>query len=279
MIEKYYRENGLQRPQRIIAELQASRILRAVYSERQLQEVMTDFWYNHFNIYWDKGQDRWLTTDFEMNVIRPHAMGKFKDLLLATAQSPAMLFYLDNHLSTAPSQAAETLLRRNRPNADNAKRKPGINENYARELMELHTLGVTAGYSQTDVQELARALTGWGMVLQGDNVGEFYKDPAKHDTAEKLVYGLYLPGGDGEASSEACRCRSRRAPMRVARRARTSRLARSLSWLHARDRRRWRARRRRDGDARRRRASATRIGSRCSRKCHRLSSAAVASPA
>src|ERR1043165_6417892 len=101
-IEKYYRDNGLQRPQRIIAELQASRILRAVYSERQLQEVMVDFWTNHFNMFAGKGADRWLLPAYDRDTIRPNALGKFSQLLLATAQSPAMLFYLDNFQSVSP---------------------------------------------------------------------------------------------------------------------------------------------------------------------------------
>src|SRR5688572_8137427 len=136
-IQQYMTTNMLQRPQQLLQELISNKVVRGVYSERQLSEVMTDFWFNHFNIYWDKGADRWLTTDFEVNAIRPHVLGKFEDLVLATAKSPAMLFYLDNHLSTAPTVQVDA---RRRP-AANARRKPGINENYARELMELHTMG------------------------------------------------------------------------------------------------------------------------------------------
>src|SRR5215213_3307050 len=143
-IEDYYRENGLQRPQRIVAELQASRILRAVYSERQLQEVMVDFWTNHFNVFAGKGADRWLLPAYDRDTIRPHVMSKFSTLLQATAQSPAMLFYLDNFQSVSPN--APQRLR-----APQQQRR-GINENYARELMELHTLGVDGGYTQKDVQ-------------------------------------------------------------------------------------------------------------------------------
>src|SRR5574338_774221 len=102
-VEDYYRENGLQRPQRIIAELQASRILRAVYSDRQLQEVMVDFWSNHFNVFANKGADRWLLPAYDRDTIRPNAVGKFSTLLQATAQSPAMLFYLDNFQSVSPN--------------------------------------------------------------------------------------------------------------------------------------------------------------------------------
>jgi uncharacterized protein (DUF1800 family) len=166
-------------PRRLLEELQTQKIIRAVHSERQLQEVMTDFWFNHFNVFWGKGADRWLTTDFEVNVIRPNAMGKFKDLLMATAKSPAMLFYLDNFQSTS--------LR-------------GINENYARELMELHTMGVEGGYTQKDVQEVARAFTGWS--IEGPRkTGRFIFRPRVHEVGEKLVLGHRINAGgirDGE---------------------------------------------------------------------------------
>src|SRR5205807_7294024 len=102
-IREYYEKNGLMQPQRIVGELQASRILRAVYSERQLQEVMVDFWTNHFNVFAGKGADRWLLVSYDRDTIRPNAMGKFSDLLQATAQSPAMLFYLDNFQSVSPN--------------------------------------------------------------------------------------------------------------------------------------------------------------------------------
>ncbi|HSK64074.1 MAG TPA: DUF1800 family protein, partial [Pyrinomonadaceae bacterium] len=160
VVEEYYRENGLQRPQRIMAELQASRILRAVYSERQLQEVMVDFWTNHFNVFAGKGADRWLLPAYDRDTIRPHAMGKFSALLQATAQSPAMLFYLDNFQSVSP-KANRNAPRRLLVNPPQQPQRRGINENYARELMELHTLGVDGGYTQKDVQEVARCFTGW----------------------------------------------------------------------------------------------------------------------
>src|SRR5215213_8370051 len=165
VIEEYYRENGLERPQRIVAELQASRILRAVYSERQLQEVMVDFWTNHFNIFAGKGADRWLLPAYDRDTIRPNAMGKFSTLLQATAQSPAMLFYLDNFQSVSPNanQRRGGLLQQLRPQQQQQpqRQRRGINENYARELMELYTLGVEGGYMQKDVQEIARCFTGW----------------------------------------------------------------------------------------------------------------------
>ncbi|MBI3329291.1 MAG: DUF1800 family protein [Nitrospinae bacterium] len=146
----YYTEHGLKRPQSVLQELQAQKLIRAVSSERQLQEVMTDFWFNHFNVFWGKGADRWFTTALEMHAIRPHALGTFKDLLLATAKSPAMLFYLDNYVSSALDARAPE-----------GKPGSGINENYARELLELHTLGVEGGYTQQDVEEVARCFTGW----------------------------------------------------------------------------------------------------------------------
>jgi uncharacterized protein (DUF1800 family) len=166
-------------PQLILQELQAQKIVRAVHSQRQLQEVMTDFWFNHFNVFWNKNADRWLTTPYEMDVIRPHALGKFKDLLEATAKSPAMLFYLDNHLSSSIK---------------------GINENYGRELMELHTLGVDGGYTQKDVQEVARAFTGWS-IDQPQRRGGFIFRGRIHDDGEKIVLGHKIHKGgirDGE---------------------------------------------------------------------------------
>src|SRR5215216_2813779 len=165
VLQEYYRENGLQQPQRIIAELQASRILRAVYSERQLQEVMVDFWTNHFNVFAGKGADRWLLPSYDRDTIRPNALSKFSDLLQATAQSPAMLFYLDNFQSVSPDADNRGPLRRRLqqqpPQQQQQRPRRGVNENYARELMELHTLGVDGGYTQKDVTEVARCFTGW----------------------------------------------------------------------------------------------------------------------
>ncbi|HEV2714572.1 MAG TPA: DUF1800 family protein, partial [Terriglobales bacterium] len=162
---------ALNNPQQVVAdELVQAKLLRAIYSERQLQEVMTDFWFNHFNVFIGKGADRYLLTSYERDVIRPHAMGKFEDLLVATAQSPAMLFYLDNWLSVGPnSDIANGIPKRNRgrrryhpPFRKQAKgKRNGLNENYGRELMELHTLGVNGGYTQSDVTEVARVFTGW----------------------------------------------------------------------------------------------------------------------
>jgi len=136
-------------------ELQQAGVLRAILSTRQLQAVMTDFWFNHFNVYFRKGADQWYTPSYVRDVIAPYALGKFPDLLLATAQSPAMLFYLDNWLSVGPDSPAAS-------NARRGKRRPsGINENYGREVMELHTVGVNGGYTQADVIALAKIMTGW----------------------------------------------------------------------------------------------------------------------
>ena len=205
VIEDYYRENGLQRPQRIIAELQASRILRAVYSERQLQEVMVDFWTNHFNVFAGKGADRWLLPSYDRDTIRPYAMSKFSTLLQATAQSPAMLFYLDNFQSVSPNTTQRLRV------APQQQRR-GINENYARELMELHTLGVDGGYTQKDVQEVARCFTGWTIfqprgggaalnAMMGEagrqNAGTFFFQARAHDDGEKIVLGQKIPAGGG----------------------------------------------------------------------------------
>lgn len=205
VVDEYYRENGLQRPQRIMAELQASRILRAVYSERQLQEVMVDFWTNHFNVFAGKGADRWLLPAYDRDTIRPNAMGKFATLLQATAQSPAMLFYLDNFQSVSPNM-------RQRPLANPQQQRRGINENYARELMELHTLGVDGGYTQKDVQEVARCFTGWTIfqprggaaavnAMTGEgarrNAGTFFFNARTHDDGEKTVLGHRVSAGGG----------------------------------------------------------------------------------
>lgn len=204
VVEDYYRENGLERPQRIMAELQASRILRAVYSERQLQEVMVDFWSNHFNVFFGKGADRWLLPAYDRDTIRPNALSKFSTLLEATAKSPAMLFYLDNFQSVSPNSAQ-------RLRAAQQQRR-GINENYARELMELHTLGVDGGYTQKDVQEVARCFTGWTIfqprggaaavnALVGEgarrNAGTFFFNARTHDDGEKTVLGHKIPAGGG----------------------------------------------------------------------------------
>lgn len=178
----------MQGPRFVILELQQARLLRAVYSDRQLYEVMVDFWSNHFNIFAAKGANRWLSTAYDRDTIRPHALGRFKDLLLATATSPAMLFYLDNWLSASPN----LFTARMGPNF----RRRGLNENYARELMELHTLGVEGGYTQKDVTEVARCFTGW-TIRQPRGQGEFVFQPRLHDSGEKIVLGHTIPSGGG----------------------------------------------------------------------------------
>jgi uncharacterized protein (DUF1800 family) len=180
--------NPMNAPRVVIFELQQARLLRAVESERQLYELMVDFWSNHFNVFAGKGADRWLMTSYDRDTIRPHALGKFRDLLRATAESPAMLFYLDNWLSVSPNGAATRM-------AANVRRR-GINENYAREIMELHTLGVDGGYSQQDVREIARCFTGW-TVRRPRGEAEFYFEPRLHDLGAKTVLGTHIPPGGG----------------------------------------------------------------------------------
>lgn len=174
--------------QLIPRDLVSGKILRAVYSDQQLEEVLVDFWYNHFNVYLDKGADRELVTAYERDAIRPHVLGKFQDLLVATAQSPAMLFYLDNWQSSGPDAPAR----------GGSKQKSGLNENYGRELLELHTLGVDGGYTQQDVTEVARCFTGW--TLRQPRLGSgFVFNARMHDKGEKYVLGKTIaPGGMDE---------------------------------------------------------------------------------
>ena len=181
----------MQGPRYVIFELQQARLLRAVYSRRQLYEVMVDFWTNHFNVFAAKGADRWLVTSYDRDTIRPHAFGKFKDLLRATAQSPAMLFYLDNWLSVNPEAAL-----RARGADGNPSIRRGINENYARELMELHTLGVDSGYNQKDVEQVARCFTGW-TIRRPRGEAEFQFNSRFHDRGEKIVLGVRIAAGGG----------------------------------------------------------------------------------
>ncbi len=181
----------MQGPRYVILELQQARLLRAVYSQRQLYEMVVDFWTNHFNVFAAKGADRWLVTSYDRDTIRPHALGRFRELLLATAQSPAMLFYLDNWLSVSPEASARPATTNGQPPA-----RRGINENYARELLELHTLGVDGGYVQKDVEEVARCFTGWTIRRpRGD--AEFRFEPRLHDRGEKTVLGTRIPAGGG----------------------------------------------------------------------------------
>jgi uncharacterized protein (DUF1800 family) len=195
----------------VIGELSQQRILRAAYSERQLEEVMVDFWMNHFNVFVGKGQVRQYLTEYERDMIRPRVLGKFRDLLGATAASPAMLFYLDNWQSTAAPDAptsadadrtrAPLRRRRSLPDVNTVMRRRGLNENYARELMELHTLGVDGGYTQKDVQEVARAFTGW-TIANPRLGGAFRFEPRLHDDGAKVVLGHRIKPGGGRKDGE-----------------------------------------------------------------------------
>ena len=205
----------MQGERRVVAEMNMQKVLRAAYSERQLEEVMVDFWFNHFNVFPGKGQTKTYLTEYERDTIRPRVFGKFRDLLGAVAESPAMLFYLDNWQSAA-AEDAQTMGpmpraprpgrgRMGRPNPEmmqqpQQQRRRGVNENYARELMELHTLGVDGGYSQKDVQEVARAFTGW-TIQQPRQGGGFRFEPRVHDNGDKVVLGTKMSGAgkkDGE---------------------------------------------------------------------------------
>ncbi len=237
MTPEQRRERQMQSPQNLLAELVSAKLTRSVYSERQLEEMMTDFWFNHFNIYFDKGLDRYLIADYERTAIRPYVFGKFRTMLEATASHPAMLFYLDNASSVVPDsmngnarqqrqrleqleqfrmlsprQQSEFLRRRNMTRAQFEQRmaqttaapnrQRGLNENYARELMELHTLGVDGGYTQEDVIEVARAFTGWQFTRpagrgNGGQEVEFVFRPQLHDRNEKVVLGRKLAAGRG----------------------------------------------------------------------------------
>lgn len=227
---------AIEGPRRVIMELAQQELLRAVYSSRQLEEMMVQFWMNHFNIFAPKGADKWLITSFERDTIRPRALGKFEPLLVATSQSPAMLFYLDNWMSSTPNPTYgggdprrfdrgsnhpssglglgrggifgrgafgqgnlgnRRLAQARRPdNANLQNRRRGINENYARELMELHTLGVEGGYTQKDVVEVARCFTGW-TIERPRQGAEFLFNPRMHDFGSKIVLDRKIPGKRG----------------------------------------------------------------------------------
>ena len=235
------RELGEHSPRRILDGLATTRITNAVHSERQIEEMMTAFWYDHFNVFWGKDATRLLVPGYERNAIRPHVFEKFEDMVLATAQHPAMLFYLDNFQSAAPDSSLQARERRD-ANARRMRRmpaqaraqatqrmeeqqrrrpRPGLNENYARELLELHTLGVDGGYTQADVIDVARILTGWTfgeqrsrmqmrqtqasyedgrLVLPDTDYEEAYRfrfRPEFHDTGEKTVMGHVFEAGGG----------------------------------------------------------------------------------
>jgi len=192
---------ALSNPEQVpVNELMQAKLLRAIYSERQLDEVMTDFWFNHFNVFINKGADRFLLTSYERDAIRPHVLGKFEDLLVATAKSPAMMFYLDNWLSVGPNSdialGMPARVQRRRGHSSRSgpqhlrkgKQSSGLNENYGRELMELHTLSVNGGYSQIDVTEVAKVFTGW-TIDQPNKGGGFHFEPRMHEPGDKIVMG------------------------------------------------------------------------------------------
>ncbi len=234
---------GLQPPGRILFDLAGAKLVRAVHSERQLEEVMTDFWFNHFNVFFAKGADRWLVSEYERAAIRPHVFSRFEDLLVATASHPAMLIYLDNWQNVAPDSVRPPDRRRDRARAWRdatpaerrgylerrglssaeiaqveeavqraAGRTGGINENYARELLELHTLGVDGGYTQEDVVEVARVFTGWTITRPGGRAMSpdlaaaaeirFRFRSELHDPGPKSVLGMRLAGGGMEEGLE-----------------------------------------------------------------------------
>jgi uncharacterized protein (DUF1800 family) len=168
-------------PRQVLNELAKAKLLRAVGSERQLEEVLVDFWFNHFNVYAPKGPVKFMVAEYEREAIRKHVWGRFEDLLLATASSPAMLFYLDTWLSADPNASPR-----------------GLNENYGREILELHTLGVDGGYSQKDVTEVARCFTGWTIrgLREGDPRFVFFG--RVHDRGDKMVLGTAIDA-DGQA--------------------------------------------------------------------------------
>ena len=215
---KLMQQQGLKPPQELNRQLFAQKLIRAVYSENQLQEMMTDFWFNHFNVSVTKGQSQPFVLTYERDAIRPHTLGKFESLLKATAQHPAMLFYLDNASSGSDNNDMNQRIKKMAPANSKLKKTAGLNENYAREVMELHTLGVDGGYVQADVTEVARALTGWTVrpmmkdgyggrlsKLQqsrlGKNMvtteGDFLFLAVRHDQGEKTVLGKKYAANGG----------------------------------------------------------------------------------
>ncbi|HUK17572.1 MAG TPA: DUF1800 domain-containing protein [Bryobacteraceae bacterium] len=183
----------------VIGDLREAKLYRALYSNRQLEEVLADFWFNQFNVFEGKGQDRVLLAGYERDAIRPHVLGKFKDLLLATARHPAMLYYLDNWESMSPDvfQIGPFAPGQSGPAQFLARQAHGLNENYGRELLELHTLGVNGGYTQQDVIAVARCFTGW-TIRAPNQKPEFVFAAFMHDTGDKVVLGDRIAAGGGE---------------------------------------------------------------------------------
>lgn len=186
LIRDYMDKKGFKPENELFRQLYSQKILRAAYAQNQLREVMTDFWFNHFNVSITKNDCAQFIPVYERDVIRPGALGHFGDLLKATAQSPAMLYYLDNFSSSGPMDEM-------RPMARVARKAQGLNENYARELMELHTMGVDGGYTQQDVTQAARVLTGWTVRESG-----YLFTPRRHDRGEKTVLGKHFGPNGGE---------------------------------------------------------------------------------
>jgi uncharacterized protein (DUF1800 family) len=224
VIQNYMQQRGLKREQELFRQFFCQKILRAAYSQNQLQEVMTDFWFNHFNVSITKNDCAEFVPAYERDVIRPNALGRFNELLLKTAKSPAMLFYLDNFISSVPlpgGQMQPAVMDSAAPEVQQFRKTRGINENYAREVMELHTLGVDGGYTQQDVTQAARVLTGWGVIPMGEyakgggmaalkkyseqqiasrgfvHEGDFFFNANRHDKGEKTVLGHVFPAGGG----------------------------------------------------------------------------------
>jgi uncharacterized protein (DUF1800 family) len=221
VIQNYMQQKGLKREQELFRQFFCQKVLRAAYSQNQLQEVMTDFWFNHFNVSITKNDCAEFIPAYERDVIRPNALGKFNELLLKTAKSPAMLYYLDNFMSSGPLEAGKPQPVVMDSAVQQFRKSRGINENYAREVMELHTLGVDGGYTQQDVTQAARVLTGWGVYPMGEyakgggmavlkrfsdqqiasrgfvHEGDFFFNSNRHDKEEKTVLGHVFPAGGG----------------------------------------------------------------------------------
>ncbi len=197
------KENPEELPRQLIIELTQAKLLRAANSKRQFEEVLVDFWFNHFNVSAEKGRTRWMVNAYEREAIRPYVFGRFRELLGATAKHPAMLWYLDNWRSVRDGFTLPANVK-NQNEDDDEPRVLGLNENYARELLELHTVGVNAGYTQADVREAARALTGWGLQLrqQKKGFGTFEFHSLAHDDGAKKVFGLELAAGQGPRDGE-----------------------------------------------------------------------------
>ncbi len=216
LLDQYMKDKGLKPQQDLYKQFISQKILRAAYSQNQLQEVMTSFWFNHFNVALVKNDCAEFIPDYERDVIRPKALGNFEDLLVSTAKSPAMLYYLDNFSSMAAPDTTKNVMK---GNGQKPKQLQGLNENYAREVMELHTLGVDGGYTQSDVTQAAKILTGWTVYPIGhyDNTenerkritadsaknpgwvheGDFLFNPHHHDMMQKTVLGRVFPAGGG----------------------------------------------------------------------------------